>query len=376
MRIAIDCGIFEAWAGGVPRYISALGRSLAALGRDDVDLYLPEGISVPLVDEVSARRLSIRRLPHHDDPGRALEERLTAWQQVTLPDALDLDPPDVFLGPFYMCATRKTGWPKAVTVHDLIFQTHPEWFRRDEAWYRPEMADYLQQLGRASAGAADAVVCVSNVVAEDVRSLWLIPREKVFTVYPGSAFAGSGRDLGPAPRGPGSPYLLNVGGTDVRKNLDRLLRAFQDVRARVMPTLRLVLVNARREDIGADPELLRHVTCTPPVSDRELATWYRGALAFVLPSLEEGFGSANLEAMSLGTPVITSDLPVLREVLADAAMFVDPASVAELAAAIQTLVTSPATRRRLRADGLHRSARYSYESAAIGTRRILRGLCR
>jgi glycosyltransferase involved in cell wall biosynthesis len=193
------------------------------------------------------------------------------------------------------------------------------------------------------------------------------------------------RALGSAPTDippfrPGTRYVLATSALDPRKNLVSAIRAWQHVAATVDPELELVVVAGpgwlEEETLAVmAPAIrrgkLRHLQHVPK---DELRTLMRRAECFVFPSFAEGFGYPPLEALSVGTPVIVSDLPIFRWTLDDAALFIDPADVTELATAITRLTADPA-RDSLRRDLAQRAAavlpRFSEDTVRAQWREVL-----
>ena len=147
---------------------------------------------------------------------------------------------------------------------------------------------------------------------------------------------------------PGFPYLLYVGNHKPHKNLSRLIQAY--ARSSERDSLRLVITGrqeaelsalARREGVG------ERVVFIGQVPDRDLPRLYRGAVAFVFPSLYEGFGLPPLEAMACGTPVVSSAATSLAEVVGDAAVLVDPLEIESIAEGIDRVVDDTALREAL-----------------------------
>jgi glycosyltransferase involved in cell wall biosynthesis len=166
-----------------------------------------------------------------------------------------------------------------------------------------------------------------------------------------------------------APYLLCVGSLQPHKNLARLIAAWRAVKAE-FPGLELRVVGRPQPRFARDAALPA-LLATPGVKvlgyldDRALADAYRGATLFCYPSLDEGFGLPLLEAMSLGTPVLTSNISCLPEIAGGNAIFVDPLSEESLAAGIREALKMPenALAERI-ARAREWAARFTWETAA------------
>ncbi len=164
--------------------------------------------------------------------------------------------------------------------------------------------------------------------------------------------------------------VLLVAALTGNKNPEPLVAAIASLRSRY-PELRLLHIGIDSEFRLAEA-VLRHngetwVETRSGVSDADLAEEYRNCLCLVIPSLYEGFGLPLLEAQAFGAPVIASDRGALPEVGGAGAVYVDPTDAEAIAAAIETLITSPARRRKLREAGLANQARFSWENTASMT---------
>jgi len=167
-------------------------------------------------------------------------------------------------------------------------------------------------------------------------------------------------------------FLLYVGLQLERKNLRRLVEAFALLRKRVQ-SIQLVLagplspltslLQARVRELGLESE----VRFLGRVADDDLLALYNAALAFVFPSLYEGFGFPILEAMACGTPVITSNASSLPEFAGDAALLVDPTSVAEISEAMERVLSDPNLRLTLAEKGIAQCQKFSWDRAARET---------
>jgi glycosyltransferase involved in cell wall biosynthesis len=170
-----------------------------------------------------------------------------------------------------------------------------------------------------------------------------------------------------------TPYFLYVGALNPRKNVPRLLAAFEEVRAR-HSQVKLVIVGP--ETWAADETLARcrhmgdAVRLTGFVSDQTVHILYAGAAALVFPSLYEGFGLPPLEALAHGTPVITSNTSSLPEVVGEAGVLVDPYDVHAIARAMEQLLVDEKLAGSLRRAGRERALEFSWECTARETLHI------
>lgn len=166
-------------------------------------------------------------------------------------------------------------------------------------------------------------------------------------------------------------YMIVVGTLQPRKNLPFLIRAFADVR-RQDPTLSLVLTGNRSahhfdleiDRVIAELDLGQHVIFPGYVSEQDLPAVMKGAFVYVFPSLYEGFGIPLLEAMSQGVPIASSDIPCLREVAHDAALYFDPSRVDKCAEILYTLTVNLDQRKRLIEAGKIRFGQFSWTKSA------------
>ena len=258
------------------------------------------------------------------------------------------------------------GQRLVVTVHDLAFERYPGMFPRTwRAMYRMGL--------RAAVRRADAILTPSRNTAEDVLSRTKVDPAKLHVVplaaaRPGPA-VGVAEALGRLKIR--APYVLFVGTIEPRKNLVRLVRAYRRVASTGLPHT-LVLAGPLGWQHDA---LLRELALEGPgeivmtgaLEPGDLDAVFRAADAFVYPSLYEGFGLPALEAMTRGVPTIVSNTSSLPEVTGDAALGVDPGSIREIAAAIETLCTDVALAERLAAAGRVRAERFTWDETARRT---------
>lgn len=266
-----------------------------------------------------------------------------------------------------------------VTLHDVIPGRYPKWH-----FVKPsEVAAYRKHLLRIGQN-ADCIVTDSKHQRWEIVDLMGVAKERVVPVYlaPASCFGDVAEESlrRPSAFSQSSRFLLFVGSYEERKNLKNVLRAFAEV-VGVCRGVCLVVVacetniadgcNAEKDagDMGLRPE---DVVFMKGLDDRELAWLYRNAEAFVFPSYDEGFGLPPLEAMACGTPVIASDIPVCREVLGTAALFVDPESPEELQGAMVSMLSRDHVRDHHVSLGRSRVQQFSWEKTARELREVYR----
>jgi len=245
-----------------------------------------------------------------------------------------------------------------VTLHDLNFFLHPEWHRRIFCWAYRWLA--LPGLRRA-----DRVVTISQYVRSQAERILGIPARRLRTIPNGLVPLPK---ADPLPRH--LPFVFCVGSYQPHKNLSRLIQAYERVRSE-FGDLELRIAGLPEKRYRVDPSL-RELLLRPGVrrlgylSPEQLAAHYHGASVFCFPSLEEGFGLPVLEAMSLGTPVVTSNTSCLPETAGEAALLVDPTSVDDLAHAMTRVLRMSAKEKEDWANkGKDRAQLFSWGVAAL-----------
>jgi glycosyltransferase involved in cell wall biosynthesis len=276
---------------------------------------------------------------------------------------------DLFHAPHYVLPLL-TPCPSVVTVHDVIHLLFPQYLpSRFAVHYAHRM------IGRA-VEQAKLVMTVSQASKRDLLGFFDVAEEKIL-VIPNGIDPSMTRDLSPDEiervkrrfQLTGRTALF-VGNIKPHKNVERLISAFAKVREdSAFSDLTLMIVG---DEISKYPSLRRavarhqirsHVRFFGFVPETTLVSLYRAADVFVFPSLYEGFGLPPLEAMANGTPVVTSKISSLPEVVDDAAVMVDPYNVDELAEAIKSTLVDKELRARLIELGRKRAAQFSWETA-------------
>ena len=297
-------------------------------------------------------------------PARPFPTNL-GWMALSIPLAARGARLDVFHAPAYTAPLWGVH-PQAVTIHDVSYERHPEWY--------PYQRDALRRMFyRRSARTAARVLTDSEFSASEIAAAYQIPRERI-TVAPlgvSDHFAPSDRPGETLPAGITAPFLLHVGDLHERRNLPLIVHAmFEAQRRPGMPPLSLVLagvdrgIGDRLRAYAREAKSPDAVVCLGPVADSQLLTLYRSAAALVYPSRYEGFGLPVLEAMACGTPVIASRAASIPEVLGDAGVLLDPDDEPGWADAIAAVVNDEWQKGRMRKAGLTRAKEFTWARTA------------
>jgi glycosyltransferase involved in cell wall biosynthesis len=275
---------------------------------------------------------------------------------------------------------RALPCPYVMTVHDLL--EHMAWANTQSAFWR---SVHFQLTRRVLHGAA-RIFAVSNSTKKDVENLFEIPADRVEVVYNaiderflrGHACQAD-RELIAQRYQVNYPFLLYAGRVSPHKNAVRVIEAFSALkteleRDRIYPDLKLIIIG---DDLSGNPDLRRTVVRSCVQNDvrflgfipiEVLRTFYDVAKIFVFPSLYEGFGLPPLEAMAHGTPVVTSNVSSLPEVVGNAAVMVNPENVFEIMRALHRVLTDRALREKMKERGYQQVAKFSWDASV---RRIL-----
>ena len=320
---------------------------------------LPDDITMPIKPS---------RFPTHHPALRIL------WEQTCLPWELtrlkaDLLHAPAFIGPLL------SPCPQVLTILDLGFIRHPEFFQRSKGMY-------LRTLTRLSARRAAAILTISHFTAHEITALLGTPPERIHVVYPG--IEARFRPLPPAEvarfreaQGLPERFILYLGTLEPRKNLLTLVRAFAQLRD---PHLHLVLAGGKGwlyEPLFAEVERLglqERVHFPGYVPADSQALWYNAATMFVYLSYYEGFGLPVAEALACGTPVLAAHAASLPEAAGDAALLAPPDDVEAIVAGMERLLHDTALRETLRERGPAHAAQFNWPAAARQTATLYRTL--
>ncbi len=383
MHIGIDASrVTVAERTGTEHYTFELLAALAQLDRQNrYTLYCnqPPAALPPLGPNFSLRHIPFPRL----------------WTHARLSAELALHPPDLLFVPAHVLplgVLLRRRMRTVVTIHDMGYLRFPE-------SHTPSQRRYLRLSTSWSARAASQLIAISNTTRDDLMRYAGARPEKISVVHHGVSsrfrpvedqrlIAATQAKYGITP-----PYFLYVGTVQPRKNLARLLEALASATRdwglgtgstipnpqSPIPNPQLVIAGKRGWLTG---EIERQATqlfgpgspsvrFTGYIADEDLPALLSGALAFVFPSLYEGFGMPILEAMACGTPVLTSATSALPEIAGDAALLIEPEDTAAIADGLARLASDAVLRADLRARGLARAAQFTWKRCAEETLAVL-----
>lgn len=353
VRIGIDARELAGEPTGVGRYLGELlTRWISRADATDREfvLYAPEAVAAEFQSE------HVRHRVVGEGAGRG-----TWWEQTHLRRAVSTDDLDVFFAPAYT-APLGLRVPLAITIHDVSFAAHPEWFRPREGLRR-------RWLTRKGAHRAAVVFTDSEFSRTEIERHFTVPTSRIVVISPGV----TDRAYAAPVTAPSQPYVLYVGTLFNRRRLPDLIEAFA-IATRDLDHVRLVIVGGDRtwppQDLSAVARqhgVLNRVELRRYAPDSELTPLYARASGFAFLSEYEGFGLTPLEAMSAGVPAIVLDTPVAREIYGDAATFVARGDLDGTAAAIRRLILDPSSAAPLRAAAIRILTRYSWDTAADQT---------
>jgi glycosyltransferase involved in cell wall biosynthesis len=364
MRIAIDARKLRDY--GIGTYVRNLLRELARIDATTEYSVLCREQDCRIVHDMGANFHAVKETAGAYSIG----------EQFAVPLDLRRERVNLFHAPHYVLPPL-TPCRSVVTIHDCIHLRFPQYLPNRIA-YAYARASLWTATHRAA-----RVLTVSETSKRDILEYFRIPESRVEVIYnaiderfwqqPTADDMERVRERYQL----NAPFVLYAGNIKPHKNLERLIEAFNMLRQTPhLKDVQLLIIGDEISKYAAlrravhRHKLHRHVRFFGFVSDQTLAALYRLADVFVFPSLYEGFGLPPLEAMASGTPVITSNVSSLPEVVGDAAIKIDPYDPSAIAEALGRVLTDAALRADLRARGLERARSFSWERSIRRVREV------
>jgi glycosyltransferase involved in cell wall biosynthesis len=364
MRIAFDPQIFALQEyGGISRYFCSLAGELSTQADIEAKIFAPLHINsyLPTLPRTIVSGRKIRKLP------KTARLRAKLSMMLARPE-INRFKPDIVHETYYSAHSfAPPGARRVITVYDMIHEKFSGEFLGNDTTYRNKAIAVAR---------ADHVICISENTRKDLIDILNVAPEKTSVSYLGYTLNNAnGFDT---PRPLEAPYLLYVGQRAGYKNFDGLLRAYASS-AVLKNNCKLVCfgggtfgINEIKSitDLGLSPEQVIQVGGRDDV----LVALYKHALAFVYPSLYEGFGIPPLEAMSYQCPVICSNTSSIPEVAGDAAQYFNPLDIENIRDAIEHVAGTKSASQLLVAKGLERIKQFSWLKCAQETQAIYNSL--
>jgi len=261
---------------------------------------------------------------------------------------------------------------KVITLHDLIPYIMPETVDMPHLNYTLKHTPYIVE-------EVSHIITVSHYSKSDIQKYFGVEDDRITVTHLAADPIFKPLNRENAKRvifnkyGVDKKYVLYLGGFSQRKNIARLIKAFKNVILEKEEVINLLILGEHSRSykelwkLTEDMELCDYVKFLNFVPTADLPYFYNGAEVFVYPSLYEGFGLPPLEAMQCGTPVVTSNVSSIPEIVGDACLLADPYSIDSIAASIIKLLSDTDEWHRYSLMGIEKSKEYSWQKTALET---------
>lgn len=363
MHICIDVRGAKLYAGtGIGTYTMRLMENILSIDKENYySLFWPNGGYERLTGRKNTRIVLFG------------ERNKKFWDEYYLPKRLKRLKPDIFHLPQNGLGLPFKKYSKyVVTVHDLIPYTMPETCGKSYLEkFTTEMPFILD--------IADLIITVSQYSKDDIIKYFNVPDEKIKVIHlaADSMFRRMDKDMAwdllKHKYHYSTDYILYLGGFSPRKNVDGLLKAYKAIYKELPGRYDLMILGSSKDnhyemrkkvkELGIE----ERVVFAGYIPYEHLPLFYNCASLFVYPSFYEGFGLPPLEAMTCGTPVITSNVTSIPEVVADGAILINPYNLDELAQAMYNVLTDTNLSQELSIRGIQRAYQFSWKKTALQT---------
>ncbi|MEZ0452613.1 glycosyltransferase family 1 protein [Sphingobacterium thalpophilum] len=287
------------------------------------------------------------------------------WRNRRIVQDLKKDQIDIFhgLSGEIPLGLGKTGIKSIVTIHDLIFMRHPELYHPIDRWI------YKKKF-RHACEASDRIIAISKQTKEDIIEFFNIHEGKIEVIYQGCHEAFKLEKTNEEKRilkkklDLPNQFLLNVGTVEERKNALSIVKAITNIDIPLVIVGKSTKYSRQLQDFVAQHQMKNRVYFLSGLNMQELSVLYASALAFIYPSIYEGFGIPIIEALYSGTPVITTKSGVFPEAGGPSSLYVSPHDINEIQYAIESVIFSTSLRNKMIADGLIYAQRFNDEYLA------------
>jgi glycosyltransferase involved in cell wall biosynthesis len=370
MKILLDARLYGPENTGLGRYVMNLVENLVKIDRRNSYTIL-----------LRKKYFDRLNLPPKWKKVLADYRHYSLAEQIKLPGLISKIKPDIVHFPHFNVPIFYRG-KFVVTIHDILMHRQKgmeSTTLNPISYLLKRVLGYKLIFGHAVRAAAKVIV-PSAFVKKEVSDYYKLDKDKVVVTYEGfdEKFLPTGTGLKVLRKySLESPYFVYAGNAYPHKNLKRLIEAIVLLNQKTDKKVTLAIVSARDFFVGRLEKLTRKLNASSSVkllgfvSDDELGALYLNSTAFVFPSLSEGFGLPGLEAMSVGTLVLASDIPVLKEVYKEFASYFNPYDYTSIEEAMENALSMDASARKERVEKAREFAkRYSWDKMARETIKV------
>lgn len=339
MKIAINCAFFQPRGGGIAEYIYNLVKNIESIDKkNEYILYVLKDQLDYAKERNLTSRFRIKVIPYGSSYGEVLKRSLFAqsfWKKEEMEERFDL-----FHSPFFHSPSFKKA-KVILTVHDLRFYRFPY-------TYTLPRYLFLKYKVRQSVKLANHIISISQFTKDELMDAYNLPNDKITVIHEAinrerfSALQIDNFQIPTVLKDLESGYILSVGHIEPRKNYERLIESFRNLKKECHTPLKLVIVGKKGHHFQKTLKLIeqtRDVVYLDFVSHEMLVWLYTHANLFVFPSFYEGFGFPPLEAGVLGIVSAVSNVSSMPEVCGDAVAYFNPYDVEDMSNAIKKCLT-------------------------------------
>lgn len=299
------------------------------------------------------------------------------WFEFSISRALKKYKADIFFSPDGFLSL-KSNIKQVNVIHDINFEHNPDDLPKNAR-------KYLQKYFPKFARKAQHILTVSEYSKQDICSTYNIDQDKVTVAWNGASevfmpISTEQKEELEKKYAQGNPYLLFVGALHPRKNVQRLIQAFEQMKLDDLNNPYKLIIVGEELFSGAlgsftiSDELRSHISFTGHLKLKELALLMGGASVFTFVPYFEGFGIPLVEAMRCGTPILSGDKTSLPEVAGEAALYCDPFSIPDITEKLTTICNDPVLRDSLSKKGIERSHLFSWNTSAEKVWKVLQSV--
>lgn len=364
MKIAINCAFFQPRGGGIKEYIYNLVSNLLLIdGENDYILYVLKDQLHFAQEAFPKARLKVMPYSSNQVIRRSLFENIF-WRKEEETEKFD-----IFHSPFFH-APRFKNTKIILTVHDLRFCVYP-------STYTFKRLVFLRHAVRHSLTRANHIISISEFTKKELMRFYNLPSEKITTIHEAinrDKFSVENIERSKCDNEvidllTNKTFLFTLGHVEPRKNYISLVKAFKLLQMEY-PNIYLVIAGKKAQGYDEFSKIIKdidNVLYLDYVSRETLLWLYKNAIAFVFPSIYEGFGFPPLEAAALGTPSVVANSSCIPEICGESALYFDPYNVCDMKNACKKILTNPELRNELRQRSIINLLRFSWKQNAIST---------